>query len=77
MEKLFRCLDGDLYMKGEDTTPPRTPPTFAPPASTTNRAVNIVSPLPTKQETVERQQSEDLRHKEVRRGGKGRGGLGR
>lgn len=55
-------------MKGEDTTPPRTPPTFATPACTLNRATSIVSPPPAKQETTERQQSEELRHKEVREG---------
>lgn len=78
MEKLFRNLDSESYIKGEDP-PAQALPTSGNAAS--SRPSNVPSPSPvqsSKSDGSDRKQSEDVRHKEVRevRGRKriGRGG---
>ena len=77
VEHLFRCLESESYMKGEDPPPPTsnpkqpTPtPVHPPPTSVRSadkRNSNVVSsPAVSKAETNDRRMSEDFRHKEVK-----------
>ena len=68
VEKLFRCLESESYLKGEDP-PPQSPPTPTKPAASSAplaRSSTLPSPSPgmSKSEGIDRRQSED-RHKEV------------
>lgn len=73
MEKLFRCLDSESYMKGEDP-PPQSSPTPVGPAA---KPTTVSSPLPVSfsksDSSTDRKLSEDTRHKEVSRLGYGMG----
>ena len=76
VEKLFRCLETESYMKGED--PPKTPPIHltssssasscvAMPAKIVEKQMNdrMQSSAPSKADNGERRPSEDFRRKEV------------
>ena len=70
VEKLFRCLEGDSYMKGEDTPPPHTPPTSVNSVSASSAkpiGTSVASPLTTqaKSDSSDKRQTEDFRHREV------------
>ena len=62
VEKLFRCLESESYMKGED--PPKSPPSSS--AHVPARVVERVSEnVHSSSRNEERRHSEDFRHKEV------------
>lgn len=63
MEKLFRCLDSESYLKGED--PPKSPPSNSThvPGRVVERMNDHVHSS-TKSDS-DRRQSEDARHREV------------
>lgn len=73
VEKLFRCLETESYMKGED--PPKAPPINLA-SSSVPMPTRIVEKQPmsdriqssssSKADGEERRQSEDFRRKEVR-----------
>ena len=72
VEKLFRSLESESYIKGEDP-PPQSPPTSAGgnsnPASKPSTVLSPSPVLSSKSDNSDRRQSEDVRHKEVRETG--------
>ena len=55
VEKLFRCLESESYLKRDETPPPPSPPKSKP----------SEQPPRSTGKSVDRKQSEDVRRKEV------------